>query len=106
MSLGILLRARGQKRESPIISMSATFHSIQISVQLYIISIIYHNYVRHIPFNSSINPFFYIIDGFRYGFLGVVDGSLKFGLFYIVILSCVSWFLAYILFKKGYKIKY
>ena len=54
---------------------------------------------------SSVNPFFYIIDGFRYGFLGVVDGSLKFGLFYIVILSCVSWFLAYFLFKKGYKIK-
>jgi len=54
---------------------------------------------------SSINPFFYIIDGFRYGFLGVVDGSLKFGLFYIVILSCASWFLSYFLFKKGYKIK-
>jgi len=54
---------------------------------------------------SSMNPFFYIIDGFRYGFLGVVDGSLEFGLFYLVILNCVSWFLAYILFKKGYKIK-
>ena len=54
---------------------------------------------------SEINPFFYIIDGFRYGFLGVADGSVKFGLFYIFLLSCVSWFAAYILFKKGYKIK-
>ena len=54
---------------------------------------------------SSMNPFFYIIDGFRYGFLGVADGSLKFGLFYLTILSCVLWFAAYILFKKGYKIK-
>ena len=54
---------------------------------------------------SEINPFFYIIDGFRYGFLGVADGSIKFGLFYLTILSCLSWFVAYLLFKKGYKIK-
>jgi len=54
---------------------------------------------------SEINPFFYIIDGFRYGFLGVADGSIKFGLLYLFILSCIIWFVAYILFKKGYKIK-
>ena len=54
---------------------------------------------------SEINPFFYIIDGFRYGFLGAADGSVKFGFFYLVLLSCLSWFAAYILFKKGYKIK-
>jgi ABC-2 type transport system permease protein len=54
---------------------------------------------------SQINPFFYIIDGFRYGFLGVEDGSVKFGLFYLIILSFLSWLAAYILFKKGYKIK-
>ena len=54
---------------------------------------------------SEWNPFFYIIDGFRYGFLGVSDGSLKFGLFYLIILCCLTWFAAYILFKKGYKIK-
>jgi len=54
---------------------------------------------------SEINPFFYIIDGFRYGFLGTADGSVQFGLFYLFILSFVTWFTAYILFKKGYKIK-
>ena len=54
---------------------------------------------------SEFNPFFYIIDGFRYGFLGISDGSIKFGLFYLIILSGVTWFVAYILFKKGYKIK-
>jgi len=54
---------------------------------------------------SEWNPFFYIIDGFRYGFLGVSDGSLKFGLLYLSILSCLTWFVSYILFKKGYKIK-
>ena len=54
---------------------------------------------------SELNPFFYIIDGFRYGFLGTSDGSIKFGLFYLIILSFFSWFASYILFKKGYKIK-
>jgi len=54
---------------------------------------------------SEMNPFFYIIDGFRYGFLGVADGSIQFGLFYLIILTCITWFGAYILFKKGYKIK-
>jgi ABC-2 type transport system permease protein len=54
---------------------------------------------------SEINPFFYIIDGFRYGFLGVSDGSIKFGLIYLFVLSSLIWFIAYALFKKGYKIK-
>jgi ABC-2 type transport system permease protein len=54
---------------------------------------------------SEWNPFFYMIDGFRYGFLGVSDGSIKFGLSYLIILSCLTWFASYILFKKGYKIK-
>ena len=54
---------------------------------------------------SQWNPFFYIIDGFRSGFLGVSDGSIKFGLFYLIILSFFTWLTAYILFKKGYKIK-
>ena len=55
---------------------------------------------------SEFNPFFYIIDGFRYGFLGVADGSILFGLFYLITLSCITFFTAYILFKKGYKIKF
>ena len=54
---------------------------------------------------SEANPFFYIIDGFRYGFLGSADGSIQFGLFYLIILSLITWFVSYILFKRGYKIK-
>jgi len=52
---------------------------------------------------SEWNPFFYIIDGFRSGFLGVADGSTKFGLFYLVLLSFLTWFAAYILLKKVIK---
>jgi len=54
---------------------------------------------------SLMNPFFYIIDGFRFGFLGKSDGSIIFGLVYLIILSISMWYLAYYLFKKGYKVK-
>jgi ABC-2 type transport system permease protein len=54
---------------------------------------------------SEANPFFYMIDGFRYSFIGNADGSIKTGIIYLVILSFLSWLAAYILFKKGYKIK-
>ena len=56
-------------------------------------------------FISLVNPFFYMIDGFRFGFLGVADGSIIFGLFYLSILSILIGFMAFYLFKKGYKIK-
>jgi len=54
---------------------------------------------------SSINPFFYVIDGFRYGFLGVSDGSIIFGIVYLTILALIIGFIAFYLYKKGYKIK-
>ena len=54
---------------------------------------------------SKINPFFYIIDITRYGFLGASDRNPLFGVFYLIILSIVTWFIAYYLFNKGYKVK-
>ena len=54
---------------------------------------------------SEFNPFFYMIDGFRYSFIGTADGSITYGITYLIILSFVSWLVAYILYKKGYKIK-
>tara|TARA_B100001109_G_C18832211_1_gene460138 strand:- start:60 stop:893 length:834 start_codon:yes stop_codon:yes gene_type:complete len=54
---------------------------------------------------SELNPFFYMIDGFRYCFIGNADGSIQFGIVYLSILSFLTWLVTYILFKKGYKIK-
>ena len=54
---------------------------------------------------SKANPFFYMIDGFRYCFIGTSDGSIFVGIIYLSILSLLSWFTAYYLYKKGYKIK-
>ena len=76
----------------PLSFLSGTFYSINRLPEI----------LKNI---SEINPFFYIIDGFRFGFLGTADGSIKLGLLYLVALSFVSWFASYILFKRGYKIK-
>ena len=54
---------------------------------------------------SKVNPFFYMIDGIRYSFIGSSDGSIKTGIIYLIILSFLSWLATYILFKRGYKIK-
>ena len=54
---------------------------------------------------SKGNPFFYMIDGFRYSFIGNSDNSIFIGLSYLSILSIVIWFTSYLLYKKGYKIK-
>jgi ABC-2 type transport system permease protein len=54
---------------------------------------------------SEFNPFFYMIDGFRYSFIGKADGSITIGLIYLSILSVVTWLITYLLYKNGYKIK-
>ena len=36
---------------------------------------------------SNSNPFFYMIDGFRYGFLGTSDGSIIIGIIFFLISS-------------------
>ena len=54
---------------------------------------------------SNYNPFFHMIDGMRYAFIGEMDGSIKFGFIYLLILCIILWLTAYYLYKKGYKIK-
>ena len=54
---------------------------------------------------SKANPFFYMIDGFRYCFIGTSDGSVFVGVTYLSVLSFLSRLTAYYLYKKGYKIK-
>ena len=54
---------------------------------------------------SFFNPFFHIINIFRYGFLGVSDGGIFFGMIYLPMLALLAWFIAFLLYKKGYKIK-
>ena len=55
---------------------------------------------------SELNPFFYMIDGFRYGFIGTADGSIIYGVIYLTIILFIVWFISYLLYKRGYKIKF
>ena len=53
----------------------------------------------------KVNPFFYMIDGFRSAFLDKSDSSIFIGLIYLSSLALIFLTIAYILFKKGYKTK-
>ncbi len=54
---------------------------------------------------SNYNPFFHMIDGFRYSFIGQSDGSITFGITLLTFLSLTIIYVAYFLVNKGYKIK-
>ena len=51
------------------------------------------------------NPFFYMIDGFRYGFIGYADSNLTAGIVTMLILNVVLFYIAYLVLKSGYKLK-
>jgi ABC-2 type transport system permease protein len=54
---------------------------------------------------SHANPFFYVISGFRYGFLGITDSPLWAGAALLLVLNVALWAACYALLKSGWKIK-
>ena len=54
---------------------------------------------------SHANPFFYVISGFRYGFLGVSDSPVVVGAVGLLLLNLLLCGLCYALLKSGWKIK-
>ena len=76
----------------PLSFLSGTFYSINKLP----------NFLKEISF---FNPFFHMIDGFRFSFIGNLDGSIKFGSLYLLAFSILMWFFAFYLYNKGYKIK-
>jgi len=54
---------------------------------------------------SHLNPFFYVIDGFRYGFLGVSDGLAVQGALVLLVVNILLWLLAYRLLKSGWRLR-
>jgi ABC-2 type transport system permease protein len=51
------------------------------------------------------NPFFYMIDGFRAGFIGTSDGNLMVGAAFLIGLNIALMALILWMFRTGYKIK-
>ena len=76
----------------PLSFLSGTFYSVDRMPEFARILIDY-------------NPFFYIIDGFRYGFIGSSDSSIFFGVIFILILNIFLWVLSLFLLKKGWRLK-
>jgi ABC-2 type transport system permease protein len=54
---------------------------------------------------SKANPFFYMIDGFRYGFIDRADSDLTVGVIYILAINLLLGFVVYRVFKTGYRLK-
>jgi len=51
------------------------------------------------------NPLFYLIDGFRYGFLGESDGSLMTGVILITVINLILFAIVLRVLKIGWRIK-
>jgi ABC-2 type transport system permease protein len=56
-------------------------------------------------FIANFNPFFYMIDGFRAGFIGHADGSIAIGIAVMIAINLALLILTHILFARGYKLK-
>ena len=54
---------------------------------------------------SHFNPFFYLIDGFRFGFIGYHDGSLMAGIMVVLGVNIALWIACQRMFSSGYKLK-
>jgi ABC-2 type transport system permease protein len=54
---------------------------------------------------AHFNPFFYAIDGFRYGFIGRSDSALWLSMTVMIVLNAVLFAFVYRLFATGYKLK-
>jgi ABC-2 type transport system permease protein len=54
---------------------------------------------------SQFNPFFYMIDGFRYGFTGMAESNLATGAMIIVGFNLALWFGVLAMLRSGYKLK-
>jgi len=77
---------------TPLSLLSGTFYSV-------------HQLAPKFQAVSHANPFFYVISGFRAGFLGVSDSPLWVGWLALLGLNLLLWAACYRLLKSGWKIK-
>ncbi len=76
----------------PMTFLSGTFYSISILPE---------------PFQtiSHINPFFYLIDGFRYGFIGYADGDIAIGVAMVLAINAALLAATYLVLRSGWRLK-
>lgn len=54
---------------------------------------------------NLLNPFFYVIDGFRYSLTGVLDSDIQISLIFLTSVTIILFIIIYCLLKTGYKLK-
>lgn len=77
---------------TPLSFLSGTFYSIRKLPDFWF-------HVCHF------NPFFYMIDGFRYAMTGYSDGSVVSGIWIISLTNIVLWYVAQTMISRGYRLK-
>ncbi len=77
---------------TPLSFLSGTFYSI-------------HRLPELAQSVAYANPFFYMIDGFRYGFIGYSDANPLLGMVVMIGINSFLWMLCRQMFKAGYKLK-
>ncbi len=77
---------------TPAAFLSGTFYSIDQLPGAW-------NVVAHI------NPLFFLIDGFRYGFIGRADGPVWLGIVVVAAINAALWLGCHAMFARGYKLK-
>jgi ABC-2 type transport system permease protein len=77
---------------TPFAFLSGTFYSVERLPELW-------KMVAHF------NPFFYMIDGFRYGFIGHADAPPALGIAVLLAADILLWITAYVCFRRGYRLK-
>ncbi|MGH6989013.1 MAG: ABC transporter permease [Stellaceae bacterium] len=76
----------------PLSFLSGTFYSIDMLPAPFRVA-------------AEFNPFFYMIDGFRSGFIGHADGSIPVGIAVMVGVNLALLAITHLLFARGYKLK-
>ncbi len=77
---------------TPLSFLSGTFYSIERLPESW-----------HVI--AFLNPFFYMIDGFRYGFIGHADAPLAVGALVVLGVNAALWLLTYRMIATGYRLK-
>jgi ABC-2 type transport system permease protein len=54
---------------------------------------------------SHFNPMFYLIDGFRYGFIGHAEGDLTIGVIASLLITTSLAVVCYLVFRSGWRLK-
>jgi ABC-2 type transport system permease protein len=77
---------------TPFAFLSGTFYSVERLPEIWRMA-------------AHLNPFFYMIDGFRHGFIGHADAPLILGAAVLAGADLLLWVLVWALFRRGYRLK-